>query len=319
MAGFDDLLNNIRLIQNATKQMGLSTQLTEMFKAQQLWKKNLTDMCMYSEILKGLNQQNRINQTRFTGIDAMARSLNASLAKFAIPSSTLNAISLINKQNDLVFENFRNALSAYRYHPLFSQLSSLELALNGISGQLAAIAAVNKKWNLIEEFEGFSAEASAIGINISNNQHVTKEDLQNLYNLVEKIDTKYDDKDKTFKAKALLWLNIIIMIMTIHMYIDFVVTKSKTISKDDIVILKKEIFQKIETRLKEQNEYRTTNRICKVYAKPNGKRVLKCLPVDFDVIVIQVNHKWVYVSYINQTDNLPETGWVLKKYLSKPK
>lgn len=54
MAGFDDLLNNIRLSQNAIKQMGLSTQLTEMFKAQQLWKKNLTGMSMYSEILKGL-------------------------------------------------------------------------------------------------------------------------------------------------------------------------------------------------------------------------------------------------------------------------
>jgi len=46
--------------------------------------------------------------------------------------------------------------------------------------------------------------------------------------------------------------------------------------------------------------------------------VIEKLPADFEVIILQINHKWVYVSYLNPKDNLPETGWILKKYVDKP-
>lgn len=52
--------------------------------------------------------------------------------------------------------------------------------------------------------------------------------------------------------------------------------------------------------------------------KPNSKTInITSLPKGFDVIVLQINHKWVFVSYINPKDNLMETGWVMKKYLDK--
>ena len=41
------------------------------------------------------------------------------------------------------------------------------------------------------------------------------------------------------------------------------------------------------------------------------------LPKNFDVIILQINHKWAFISYINPKDNLMETGWVMKKYLDK--
>lgn len=63
---------------------------------------------------------------------------------------------------------------------------------------------------------------------------------------------------------------------------------------------------------------RITNRTCKVMLKPKSKTlVLETLPIDFDVIVLQVNHECIYVSYTNPKDNFPQTGWVMKKYLSK--
>ena len=34
--------------------------------------------------------------------------------------------------------------------------------------------------------------------------------------------------------------------------------------------------------------------------------------------MLQVSHKWVYISYTNPKDNLLETGWIFKKYLNKP-
>ena len=41
------------------------------------------------------------------------------------------------------------------------------------------------------------------------------------------------------------------------------------------------------------------------------------LPKDFDVIVLQINHKWAFVSFIDPKDNLTQTGWVMKKYIDK--
>jgi hypothetical protein len=45
--------------------------------------------------------------------------------------------------------------------------------------------------------------------------------------------------------------------------------------------------------------------------------ILAALSVNFDVIIL-INHKWAYVSFINPEDNLPQTGWILKKYLNLP-
>lgn len=54
--------------------------------------------------------------------------------------------------------------------------------------------------------------------------------------------------------------------------------------------------------------------------KPKTKTiVLAIFPLDFDVIVLRVDHKWSYVTFTNPQDRLPETGWVMKKYLDQPK
>jgi len=38
-----------------------------------------------------------------------------------------------------------------------------------------------------------------------------------------------------------------------------------------------------------------------------------------EVVVLQINHKWAFVSYTNPKDNLMETDWVMNKYLDKIK
>jgi len=54
-------------------------------------------------------------------------------------------------------------------------------------------------------------------------------------------------------------------------------------------------------------------------SKPRLKSlVIEKLPIDFEVTVLQFNHKWIYVSYFSPKDNLPQTGWIMKKYLDKP-
>lgn len=79
-------------------------------------------------------------------------------------------------------------------------------------------------------------------------------------------------------------------------------------------------FSSFEKKLKEQKEYRIANRKCKVFLKPKSKSiVIANIEKGFEFVVLNVNHKWIYVSYLSPDDNLPETGWVMKKYTEKSK
>jgi 23S rRNA pseudoU1915 N3-methylase RlmH len=106
--------------------------------------------------------------------------------------------------------------------------------------------------------------------------------------------------------------------MSIHQYYDFVKPKAEPATKEDLLKFERKIQQSIELKLKEIKEYRTTNRVSKVMLKPKTKTIIVAsLPKGLDVIVLQIKHKWVLVSYTNPNDNLMETGWIMKKYLDK--
>ncbi|QDK77622.1 hypothetical protein EXU85_03045 [Spirosoma sp. KCTC 42546] len=96
--------------------------------------------------------------------------------------------------------------------------------------------------------------------------------------------------------------------------------KTEYATKQEVETLIKEQFGIYEKKLKEGKEFRITSRVCKVMSKSRLKSfVIEKLPVDFEVTILQVNHKWIYVSYFSPIDNLPQTGWIMKKYLDKPK
>ena len=96
--------------------------------------------------------------------------------------------------------------------------------------------------------------------------------------------------------------------------------KPEYATKLEVETFIKEQFGIYERKLKENKEFRITGRVCKVMSKPRLKSfVIEKLPVDLEVTILQVNHKWVYVSYFSPSDNLPQTGWIMKKYLNKIK
>ena len=96
-------------------------------------------------------------------------------------------------------------------------------------------------------------------------------------------------------------------------------TKPEYATKLEVETVIKEQFSLFERKLRENNEYRTTNRKCKVMIKPTIKSmIIETLPNDFEIVVLRVHHKWIYASYSSPKDNLPQTGWILKKYLDKP-
>lgn len=338
MTNLNDYIKSIHSTQSLTKNFGLTSQISEMMKAQNIWKNNLSGLSMLSDITKSFNNQVIFGKSQSSMIDAITKSMafqsqlsipssaieaiSKSMAfqtKFSIPHSAIEAIQSIGRQHEQLFGNFEYITEALKINQsAISQMNNLRLALTGISGHLGSIAATQKNWSLLDDFENISEQALEISNSISNEIALTEEESKRFEKLIEFILT-FLKENKKFGTTALLFLSVVVNIMAVHQYYDFLKDKPATATKEDLIKFETKIIQTITEKLKEQKEFRITNRSCKVLLKPNNRTlVIEQLPIYFEVVCLQTNHKWVYVSYLSLTDNLPKTGWILKKYLDRP-
>jgi hypothetical protein len=320
MAGFDDILKSAQWQHSIQKSMGLSSQLSEMFKTQERITKNFSGLSMVTELAKTMQQRNRLFESpALSGIEAITKGLSLQ-SKFVIPQTTIDAITSINRQHAQLFGNLRSITDVLnKNQAAFNQINSWQFAITGISGQLAAIAASQRKWDLIDDFEEITEEAVSLNERIFDENGVTKEGLKELKAFFQRIEIKVDKIDAD--ANVLFWklLAILSFILALMGEARNWLPKPEYATKQEVETVIKEQFGIYEKKLKEDKEFRITSRVCRVMSKPRLKSlIIEKLPVGFEVTVLQVNHKWIYVSYFSPSDNLPQTGWIMKKYLDRP-
>ncbi|WP_348825029.1 hypothetical protein [Flavobacterium aestuarii] len=319
MNSLEALIKSTNFAQNINKQLGIGNSITQLLQSNQLWQKQLSAMTMNDAIFKGIAQQQNLFPKNIAGLDTLSKTLAMQAKLFQIPQPTLDAIRGISQMQESLFGNLRDvsAMLVESQKPYLSQINSLQFAMNGISGQIAAIAAKSNQWSLLDEFEDINEQAIEITNSFTLDIALTEEESIRFEQLIEKIVTFFKN-NKKFGVSALLFVSVMVNLMNIHQYYDFVKPKAEPATKEDLVKFERKIQQSIELKLKEIKEYRTTNRVSKVMLKPKTKTIIVAsLPKGFDVIVLQINHKWAFVSYINPKENLMETGWIMKKYLDK--
>jgi hypothetical protein len=315
-ASINPLLKQQQTMADIVKGSGL-------LKVQEQIAKSFSGINMMSEISKSLKQHTMFTQQTSSAIDAISKSMSLQ-RKFAIPQTTLDAISSINRQHEQLFGGLRAITeSIHLQSPAISQINNLNFALSGISGQMAAIAAQQKNWTILDDFENVTERALEFTETLDTS---TDEEQQRQFQILLSLVLSFYNKHKNLGSLALRSLEIFLIVAGMHQYYDFVQTKPELATKKDVQQIANnqgsilEYIKLVNEQLKEAKEYRITNRNCKVRLKPKVKTlILTKLPVNFDVIVIQIHHKWVYVSYFDPKDNLPQTGWIMKKYLNKPK
>lgn len=101
MAGIDDILKSGQWSQNIQKSLGLSSQISEMLKARERNIKNFSGVSMMAEIAKSMQHQKMFANPTLSAIEAITKSMSLQ-SKFAIPQTTLNAITSINRQHELI-------------------------------------------------------------------------------------------------------------------------------------------------------------------------------------------------------------------------
>lgn len=234
--------------------------------------------------------------------------------------STLDSIaSFASKQHSLL--QSLNGVDWSKYHSSISQqLPNFNFALIGISSEIAKIAVQNEKWDLLDDFDKISDKAIEINQNAIENEGITKENFKELKQLVDKIELKIDHQQNRKSEIILKYITIICFILALMGEARNWTPQPNYATNEEVTEIIKTQIQNLEIKLKEQGENRFTRVKCKVMLRPRNKSLLiNQLPENYDIIVLNTFHKWAYVSYLNPKDGLPESGWVMKKYILKRK
>ncbi len=296
---------------------------TGILNAQHEMMRNLSGSNMLLEFTKGMKLQTLFTQPHFSTVENLTKSISWQ-NKFAIPQDTINTILSINKQHNQLFDNLKTITDSLRLQaPVITQINNLNIALGGISGQLAAIAAQQENWTVLNDYGNVTGQAIEFTETLDS---FTEEEQQRRFQILLSLITAFFNKHKALGVSALRAVEIFLLVAGLHQYYDFLQKKPELATKEDVSQIVDnqdsilDFIKVVNEQLKEAKEYRITNQICKVKLKGKVNTLtLTELPIDFEVIVIQVHHKWVYVSYFDPKDNLPQAGWIMKKYLSRPK
>ena len=323
MTSIDEILRSANFNQSLSMNLGLNFPFSEMFKTQ----RNITNMMsginLIEEVTKSLRLQAQFSQPAFSAIDTITKSLDWK-SQFVIPKSTIETVTSINRQHEQLFGNLKSITeSLSKYNAVYTQINNLQFALSGISAHIAAIAAAQQNWALLDDFE----EVTEHAIEFSNSltETIDEAEEKRRFQILLALVTSFLVRHKTLGINSLRAVEIFLLIAGLHQYYDFLQTKPESATRKDIINtnIKQdtviEYIQEISRQLKQVDEYRITSRKCEVRLKPNLKTaIIDTLPVRFEVVVLQVHHKWIYASYFSPKDNLPQTGWIMKKYLDKP-
>lgn len=343
MAGFDDIMKSTQLVQNIKNSLRLSSQISEMlkpnifnelnsiatltnyFQQEKKVMQNCSGISMLSEVAKNLQMPQMGNDSLMLVSHIIKGSISF-YSKSKIPLTTIESIISINKQHQHFYEGIRSLIDATQVQStVINQVNNLNYALGGISRQIATLAIDQRNWTIIDDFEEVTEKALNFTETLVENE-TTIEERQRQFQVLISLASAFLKKHKSLGISALLIIDILIRFADLHQYSDFLKDKPKvaTISDVNQISTKQDsvlqYIQLINKQLKEADEYRNTNVICEVKLKPRSKALtLTKLPKGFEVIILQVHHKWVLISYFDPIDELPQIGWVMKKYLVNPK
>ncbi len=252
-----------------------------------------------------------------TFTSALTRSI-ALQPKWGYSSKIYDAIYSVNRKYGSLYESLihKNIVTDSKLIP---QIYSMQYALGALYGDVISTVASQGKWNSLENFEEITSQATAINEQIVNNNGITIEIINEIKELIKQLDAKVDKIEADINARLWKVLAVLGFLLTVVGEVRNYLPKPNYATKEEVVSCIQTQFSLFEQRLKEKNEYKVINRKTVVKLKPKHKSAsIERLPAGFEVTILQDHHKWVYINYKSPKDSLPQTGWILKKYLTNP-
>jgi hypothetical protein len=293
-----------KLQNDLRSRMSVMSPLTDLFRNMDQWrelKNRFTGLSPFESLIKQFSIQEQFtNQLAWT--ENPLRSVMEQLRVIQQPQ-----IELFDKLN-----TFNRHFSVY---DKFHQINSLQVALGGVAAQIARNTITNKKWDLLEDFEEITEEASQINSRIIEQQEITRQDIDELKNLVKSLDIRIETRDKNLVTKILIWFAILSFIWDAFSAAQHFIKEDDHVTKKEFEEFKSDLLRDIKKSNENHREVRKVRQGCNLRLKPNRKSlVLKALSAHEEVVILATNHKWAQVSTVD-FDGVVIYGWVYKKYL----
>jgi hypothetical protein len=209
-----------------------------------------------------------------------------------------------------------------------NKLTSLDAALKGLSAQITFKGYEQSNDELLEQFSVVTGKAASLTASLTESSYATKEDFEKLKifideqfeNLAKRVELKIEKTARSPFAKLSLWVSIIGVIFTIWQMLQPSITpngsNANSATKEDIQKLIDYADERFKEALAKAGFKAETRITCHLRYKPSSKsKCMFCIKPGEIVHIIESNHKWVRVSVIDSLDNLPITGWVMRKHL----
>lgn len=310
-----DYLESMKKAQDSILPLKSIEALNYFSKPQQIWNQNFSAFNMLNSIARSTHSQNYWAHSYTLKSQFPIESI---ISRYKIPLPALEAINLINLQHQQLFNSARSILPFINHNYYITQVNFLQRALGNFSGQIAAIATNNQQWDILSDFEEISNEAMSLQDRLAKDEGITRTVLNEIIHFFGKISIKFDKHS----AEDVFWKIVAILsfLLSVVGEVRHWTEKPDYVTKVEFQEAMKQQFSIIESKLKSKDEFRITIKKCKVMLKPlNKTMVVSYLPAGYEVIILQIHHKWIYVSYINPVDSLPQSGWILKKHLKSNK
>jgi len=204
-----------------------------------------------------------------------------------------------------------------QYRNVFNSLGTLSasMASNGLSSSLPLAPR--------SYLEDVVNQAEEITNSIVDHQQIGVAELNSIYNLINDLSDKIKSIDKSEFKTFGFWLSLLGIFLAIYplvqQKIDSLDINATPATRQQVVDLRNKLIAAYHDNINVYSPTRLVNRKCKLFLKPRLKshRLIIVLPNE-KLSVINSKGKWVLVTCLDK-DSLPVTGWLLKKYLTKPK
>ena len=258
------------------------------------------------------------NQFAFRSISASLSELN----KYN-PRVSDSLAGIVN--SNLFMTSAVSQLARIVHNSHLNKFDSLSVAINNISKTYLNHINRTRSWEdlyVIEEASQTIAEVT--GEFISDQQQITQQDLDRLRE--EMVDHFQDLIEKTTKSKTRVFLIDLLTVVSFLLTLYGTIQSENQPTNQDVIDQTKIEFQNFKTEVKDlitaeftklqRQRIATTDVNLRFSAKKRSQKIglVKCGQL---VTVIDIQHKWLLISFIDNETKEPKSGFVYKKYFER--
>lgn len=202
-----------------------------------------------------------------------------------------------------------------------NEFNSLQIAISGLSKSYLRTIRIDKAWDDIEIAESVNDVISKETDKINELVNVTIDELENFkVTIIEELNSLLS-KTKSEKARLFIFDLMTVLSFLISLYTTYQQVTTKT-TEDVINEVKSEILESkinfsktLNLELAKLNKSRIAKTNVNLrYSTRKNSKVIGLVKSGQEVFVIEIQHKYLLISYLDKDNKEPKSGFGIKKY-----